>query len=246
MIELEKKYLSPGLAKKCTYFSQVIYKEGYLKGSFRYSLRKSPVRKPKIISLDCLDKSVFSMSAKNTIVKFLFRIKEYDPVVFSRHRKPYLKPGQLNLKNIVSKIKRHLTKGEFLTGCALKKVKGGFTIDLGGLLCFMPYSLAEVTRFIPYAPKALTVQLFQVFGLSLVSMKEQELFLNVILSRKQSTPFLKSLLKIFFQSGVFDNTFSFLKKIDCLVTKNTRLRLIGNTLKKNKGLLKLVKEVFVF
>jgi len=247
MIELEKKYLPSGLKKKADYLNQIIGSGASFDQAVYYSLKKKSLGiQANTILLDSQEKDLFDLSAKNSLVKFLFCIYKYNSAIFSRHKASILEKS--NLKNRILKIKKNIHNGDFLAGCILKQVKGGFTVDLEGLICFMPYSLSEGTRLLPYEPKVNSIQLFQAFGFSLVSMKEQELFLNVILSRKQNTKTLKSFLKKKLQNKVFDKNIRFFtnKKFNCLRNRNIKLRLIGKLVhKKNQGDLKMIKEIFI-
>ena len=250
MIELEKKYLPSNKGTSFTYTSQLVGCGVSFEEGRRYSYRKDSIGgEPKKVLLRSPERNISNLNNKNSLVNFLFHMEKYETSVFSKEKGSVKGQNPLSLKSRIASIKQNIEVGEFLAGCALKQVKGGFTIDFEGLICFMPYSLSEGTRFMPYTPKPNAVQLFQAFGLSLVAMREQELYLNVILSRKNNVKFLKTLLKNLFKSGFFNKrpSLSRTKKFNGLKSKNIKLRLIGDFCSKGgQGSLKLVKEVFVF
>ena len=152
-----------------------------------------------------------------------------------------------DIKANIPPIKKGLQNDKFFIGCVLKQVKGGFTIDLGGLVCFMPYSLSEGTRFAPYAPKKNAAQLFQAYGLSLVATPEKEIFLNLIVSRKNNIKLLKGLIKNFFKRGGLDLKYSTLLKdvVKTPKTKNAQLKLVSSVVKykgEKVNLIRMVRE----
>lgn len=190
MIELEKQYLDLKLDKSLNYFSGIVKKGWPLEKNKRYFF------KPGSIDTKLLERTKnneFYGSA--SVVKFLFHVEKYNTNLLSRHSKVSKKKNTFNLKSQIPKIQKSVNYGNFFIGCVLKQVKGGFTVDLGGLLCFMPYSLSDGSRFLPYNPRVNTTQLFQSYGLSLVMTSEEEFFLNLIVSRKNNVKLLKGLLK---------------------------------------------------
>ena len=190
MIELEKHYLGVKSEKPLNYFSGII-KEGWpLEKTKRYFF------KPQSAETKLLERTKNKeFYGSTSVVQFLFHVEKYNTNILSRHNKISIKKNAFNLKSQIPKIQKSVNSGNFFVGCILKQVKGGFTVDLGGLLCFMPYSLSDGSRFIPYNPRVNTTQLFQSYGLSLVITSEEDLFLNLIVSRKNNVKLLKGLLK---------------------------------------------------
>ena len=192
MIELEKQYLDLKSEKPLNYFSGIVKKGWPLEKSRRYF---SKLESAETKLLERTKNKEFYGSA--SVVKFLFHVEKYNTNILSRHSKK--KKNSFNLKGQIPKIQKSVNCGNFFIGCVLKQVKGGFTVDLGGLLCFMPYSLSDGSRFLPYNPRINTTQLFQSYGLSLVMTSEEEFFLNLIVSRKNNIKLLKGFLKRFLE-----------------------------------------------
>tara|TARA_B100000768_G_scaffold180871_1_gene202000 strand:+ start:172 stop:984 length:813 start_codon:yes stop_codon:yes gene_type:complete len=240
MIGLKKIYSNSEIAGSYPYFSRIVKNGLPLNRSIRYSFQE------ELAKASVLEKTYGSSIGKeNSVVKFLFSIDKYDTKMLNRHTS--FNKHLFKIKENIPKIKKGLQKDKFFIGCVLKQVKGGFTIDLGGLVCFMPYSLSEGTRFIPYTPKKNTAQLFQAYGLSLVATPEKEIFLNLIVSRKNNIKLLKGLIKNFLKSGSEDLRYSalFNDTVKSSRTKNTQLRLVSNlTEYKGKGvnLIRFVRE----
>lgn len=237
MVELKSIYLNPRLEKTYHYFSKVVQNGLPLDSTIRYSFKENAVK------ASVLEKTYESSS--NSVVKFLFRIDKYETNILNRHTS--FNKQSFNIKENIPKIKKGLQNDTFFIGCVLKQVKGGFTIDLGGLVCFMPYSLSEGTRFVPYAPQKNVTQLFQAHGLSLVATPEKEIFLNLIVSRKNNIKLLKGLIKNFFKKSGNNLKYSTLLKdvVKTPRTKSTRFRLVSSHIgyKGEKvNLIRMVKE----
>lgn len=203
MIELEKTYLDPKQNKASVYFSRLV-KEGVpLENDIRY-YRNFNINEDKV--LEKLPNLEFR--DVNSIVKFLFRMNKYNTNILTRHVNPIEELNFFNLGQQLPKIKRSFVDRSFTTGCILKQVKGGYIIELNGLICFMPYSLSDGNRFSRYNPALNSIQLFQLCGVSLVITPEKDVFLNVIVSRKNNDKLLKGLLNRHFEKGVFNLNYS--------------------------------------
>ena len=176
-------------------------------------------------------------------ISFLFFIKNYSTYAFRKNQKyPSLK-NISNLDNQLQSVPNPKKLETLFCGCVLKKVKGGFILDLNGFICFMPYSLSEGSRFAPYEPKLNTVQVFKAHGLSLVSLFDKEIFFNLIVSR--NIFLLKKALKFFIRYSFNSRNFLIRKKIN-LKVKNKTVRLLGFSLKNHTSFrLKLIKETFI-
>ena len=197
MIELEKQYLDFKSEKPLNYFSGIIKKGWPLEKNMRYFFKSEST---DIKLLERAKSKEFHGSV--SIVKFLFHVEKYNTNILSRSNKTLKKNKSFNLKKQILEIQKSVNCGNFFIGCVLKQVKGGFTVDLGGLLCFMPYSLSDGSRFLPYNPRVNTTQLFQSYGLSLVMTTEEEFFLNLIVSRKNNVKLLKGLLKKYLEKDL--------------------------------------------
>jgi len=243
MIELEKVYLNSKLAKDSNYFSKITKNGLPLDSNVRYSFEETSAK------ATLLERTFPSdTTTKNSVVKFLFRIDEYETNILGRHSTFGLQKKSFEFSEQIPKIKKDIKTGNFLIGCVLKQVKGGFTVDLGGLVCFMPYSLSEGTRFSPYSPDVNTTQLFQSFGLSLVITPEKEVFLNLIVSRKNNAKLLKGLIKKFLKKGFSDLDYLIPEK--GVVKKRKKQFRLVSSLVKSKGIkknnLRVVREISFF
>ncbi|KAH8042879.1 hypothetical protein SO694_mt00007 (mitochondrion) [Aureococcus anophagefferens] len=238
MIVLEKEYLQSKIEKDSNYLSQLAKKGLPLSNEIRYSFSENSK------NANILERPKDSgRSEKNSVVRFLFRIDGYETKMLSRHIAQSGGKVSFDFKNLVPSVKKDVETGNFLIGCVLKQVKGGFTVDLGGLVCFMPYSLSEGTRFASYSPKVNTSQLFQAHDLSLVVTPEKEVFLNLIVSRKNNSKLLKGLFKKFFKKNPSNLVYRLSGKdiVQALKMKNLRTRIIRNTGGARPGKINLVK-----
>jgi hypothetical protein len=88
-----------------------------------------------------------------------------------------------------------LDKKTFLVGSLIKKKRGGFTIALSGLLCFLPFKQNLVVKksFAKVLKKQFitVVRFFNALAFSLILIKKKGLFLNLVLSRKKIINLLK-------------------------------------------------------
>lgn len=243
MFELEKLYINPKIKKTSSYFSRIVKKGFPLENNIRY-IFNNDISRAHLLEKD-LDNKILE---ENSIVKFLFRIDKYNTFVLSRHTELNIKGSFSDFKQQLLKIKKSITKSNFFIGCVLKQVKGGFTIELDGLVCFMPYSLSDGSRFSPYKPKVNAIQLFQPCGLSLVIASEGEVFLNLIVSRKNNEKLLKGLLKKSF--GKNEKSLTYLTPLNRRQVvqdfRKTKLRLLSNSFfNKNGRSIRMMKEVFL-
>ena len=175
-------------------------------------------------------------------ISFLFFIKIYSTYAFRKNQKYPSFKNASNLDNKFQSVPNPKKLETLFCGCVLKKVKGGFILDLNGFICFMPYSLSEGSRFAPYEPQLSAIQLFKSHGLSLVSLFDKEIFFNLIASR--NTFLLKKALKFFIGYSFNSRNFLIRKKIN-LKVKNKTVRLLGFSLKNESSFrLKLIKETF--
>jgi len=243
MFELEKLYIDPKVKKTSNYFSKIIKKGFPLDSNLRY-IFSTNVNKAHLLEKD-LDNNLFE---ENSIVKFLFRVDKYNTFVLSRYMEPSTRGSFLNFKQQLPLIKKSILKNKFFIGCVLKQVKGGFTVELNGLVCFMPYSLSDGSRFSPYKPKTNALQLFQPCGLSLVMSSEGEVFLNLIVSRKNNEKLLKGLLKKCLGKSVLPLIYvTSLNRIQIMnYSKKTKLRLLSSFVSSNKRKsIRIMKEIFL-
>ena len=228
MFELEKLYINPKVKQTAKYFSKTLKKGFPLDNNIRYLFSND------LKNVHLLEKAVKDNITRdlNSIVKFLFRIDKYDTLALSRHMKSAMvgKVPFFNLKQKLPQIKKSLMKSNFFIGCVLNQVKGGFIVELNGLVCFMPYSLSDGNRFFPYKPKANAIQLFQPCGLSLVMASKGDVFLNMIVFRNNNEKLLKGLLKRCFGRDdvtlnypVFTNKQQMIKEV-----RKNNLRLLSN------------------
>jgi hypothetical protein len=130
MKKLKRYYLSI-LNKKGTYFSQFAIVNLFLK---RYSLGHVY----EAFFLKCFTQNFIHVFLKSSLSKFLFCSGTYETTFFCNYTFFFKRKNLRVLFACFLIIKWHYCCGDFLTGCILKKVKGGFSVDLGGLLCFMP------------------------------------------------------------------------------------------------------------
>lgn len=163
MIELEKAYLDSRKDKASVYFSRLIKKGVPLENDIRYYRNFNTNEDNLLEKLPNLE-----FRDVNSIVKFLFRMNKYDTNILTRDVNPIEELNFYNLGQQLPKIKRNFVDRSFTTGCILKQVKGGYIIELNGLVCFMPYSLSDGNRFSRYNPSLNSIQLFQLCGVSLV------------------------------------------------------------------------------
>jgi hypothetical protein len=133
MKKLKEHYLSK-LDQKSTYFYQFITVNFFLK---RYSL--GPVY--KAFFFKCSTQNFIYLFLKSSLSKFLFCSGTYETTFFCNYIFFFKRKNLRVLFACFLTLKWHYSCGDFLTGCILKRVKGGFSVDLGGLLCFMPLYL---------------------------------------------------------------------------------------------------------
>ena len=242
MIDLENALVSSELKSVHAYFSRILKLGIPIKDFIRYS-NKNILKVEKLKSLLL---KTGSPNTNNPIVKLMFSVDKYKANVFHR-------PGSVVKKkdkfvDMIPAIKKSLDSGEPLVGCFLKQVKGGFTVDLGGLVSFMPYSLSGGTRRTPFSPKQNVVQLFHSLGLSLVRTPDQQVFLNPIISRKENSKNIRELLKPFVEKLSESNSNILFSSYQA-VKKKPEFRLVGGLKVKNAisfSRLKKVKEIKVF
>jgi hypothetical protein len=165
-------------------------------------------------------------------------MNKYDTNILTRDVNPIEELNFYNLGQQLPKIKRNFVDRSFTTGCILKQVKGGYIIELNGLVCFMPYSLSDGNRFSRYNPSLNSIQLFQLCGVSLVVTPEKDVFLNVIVSRKNNDKLLKGLLNRHLEKGLSKLNYSILNNKNGLRMPEFRLLSILNSEK--KGIIKKI------
>ena len=243
MFELEKLYINPKIKNTSNYFSRIVKKGFPLDNNIRY-IFNNDISRAHLLEKD-LDNRILE---ENSIVKFLFRIDKYNTFVLSRHTELSIKGSFSDFKQQLLKVKKSIAKSNFFIGCVLKQVKGGFTIELDGIVSFMPYSLSDGSRFSPYKPKVNAIQLFQPCGLSLVIASEGEVFLNLIVSRKNNEKLLKGLFKKCFGKNRKSLTYwTSLNRTQIVQdSRKTKLRLLSNAFfNKNGRSIRIMKEVFL-
>jgi hypothetical protein len=236
MIELADKYLvSRGVGGLGSFFdasdeiSHVVrygYEKTFIEEEFRTLFLDNQKNNPPLKAL----------------VSFLFFVGAYETTIFSQPCSS-LNPIGVSLPARICGIQTTIVEGSFLVGCVLKQVKGGFAVDLGGLVCFMPFSLAGGEALFPYLPKKGVVQVFKTVGFSLVSAKDHGIFLNVILSRVQVVRFLKSFLHRFFFFGVLSYRISFFAFRPTLCGIGHSFQFIGYPSVRKRGRFWSIKEV---
>lgn len=239
MIALEKEYLHLQLEKESVYLSHFVKKGHPLDKAIRYSFEEGTEK-------TCLLESPQGTSGfgEHSVAKFLFRLDRYETNLLNRHTCYNSGKETIDFKKLVPSIKKDVETGNFLIGCVLKQVKGGFTIDLGGLVCFMPYSLSEGTRFSSYSPKANTSQLFQAHDLSLVVTPEGDVFINLIVSRKNNMKLLKGVLKKFFDKNLSNLFYEMSNKSNATISRLERQRMRLISAKKGKfNTLKILRVI---
>lgn len=232
--------------KKFDYLENITSKESFFENSIRYCVKKKFKNKQiKLLLLGNKEQSVGNLSIKIILCKFLFSANKKELNLFNKYKPICEKNVQLNLKKNLLKIIQHTNKNELLAGFALKKVNGGFRVDLEGFLCFLPNSLSG-RRSTFFDTTINKVCIFHGLRISLVFIKEQ-LFLNLVLSRRRKAFFLKGLFKKFIQKNVFNKgkiLFNSKKNFKCLKKKYINVRLITQSLNNSESSLVSVKEVF--
>ena len=233
MIELEKAYLDSRKDKASVYFSRLIKKGVPLENDIRYYRNFNTNEDNLLEKLPNLE-----FRDVNSIVKFLFRMNKYDTNILTRDVNPIEELNFYNLGQQLPKIKRNFVDRSFTTGCILKQVKGGYIIELNGLVCFMPYSLSDGNRFYRYNPSLNSIQLFQLCGVSLVVTPEKDVFLNVIVSRKNNDKLLKGLLNRHLEKGLSKLNYSILNNKNGL--RMPEFRLLSSLNSEKKGIIKKI------
>jgi hypothetical protein len=157
MKKLKEHYLNT-TDQKAYYFSQLVTVGFFLK---RYSLGQVY----KSLLLKCSTQNFIHSFFKSSLSKFLFCSGIYETTFFCNYIF-FFKRKSLNvLSACFLSIKWHYCCGDYLTGCILKRVKGGFTVDLGGLLCFMPLHFVGKNTFSRSLCTSNLVSLFMMYGI---------------------------------------------------------------------------------
>jgi hypothetical protein len=128
-----------------------------------------------------LEKRSFTLFKKPLLCSFLLYLNTYKTFFLSDKNHFCLRKNQFYKKYGLHKIIRK--KKALLVGCILKKVKGGFIVDIRGFICFLPFSLSKSSLEKDFC-YLFPVRLFSIFSLSLQCSKNKSLSLSIILSSK--------------------------------------------------------------
>jgi hypothetical protein len=189
MRALEKKYLSHkfyffNVSKKALLFEKskrYLYKSVYLNAESKFFLLKR------------LEKRRRTLFTKTLLSVFLRYLNNYKTFFFSNKEQFYLRKKQFYQKHSLAKTIRK--KKSLFIGCVLKKVKGGFIVDIRGFICFLPYSLSKSA--LEHYSYNFPLRFFSISSLSLQHSKNKGFYLSIILSSKSNKR-----LSLFFKKAI--------------------------------------------
>jgi hypothetical protein len=185
---LEKTYLSQNYSfLNCPhhnyYFLNVSQKVLLFEKSKRYVYKSNSLSaEATFFILKRLEKRRRALFTKSLLCNFLLYLNNYKTFFFSSKKQFCVRKKTSYKKYGPAKIIRK--KKSLLAGCVLKKVKGGFIVDIRGFLCFLPYSLSKSS--LENCPYYFPLRFFSVSSVSLQYSKNKGLYLSTILSSKSN------------------------------------------------------------
>lgn len=238
MDSLQKKYYFSDINKG--YYEELFKKRFTKDGTASFVFEERNGKKKQLLFLVNQDYAFTSLNQSRKFkINPLAKIKEFTTQVL----KPFLKYPERS--PLHTKFKDFSSRS-FQFGSILKIVKNGSILDLGGIYSFLPTGSKETGKTYHQKRSVREVQLFHIIKLGLIINKENEIFFNVIASRRQSfLQHLKKLLKVFNHQVKSIGEFNASKKQKVHIKhKNVRvLTLIPK--KENKPFLKKVKEIVI-